>query len=981
MPTLYNVETRKPETLDGPDLQLALAKGTHSYAADAPITVTDPNGNRGTIPSANVRQALAQGYSVETPTESAINQFVDENKGLKGAAKVAAGEFANQALFGLPEIILRKTMDPLDVAKAEALRKEHSFADITGGVAGFGTSLFTGAPLFRAASAAGEKTAGMIAERIIAASTEEISKRSAMAAARDILGNYAARGVGGAVEGGVLVAPHAITETMLGDPEQAAETLLAGVGIGTAFGAGGALAKDLFKLGSAGTKAVLTAGKDASEAVGSTAQVAARKAASVATGIPEADILHYTQNLERANTNHAVYSELGGGNAIEGVKAEIDDVVSGFKDKINIASKAAENAKLELDQAYNIEKQRLAQTRAPSSLAPEIMGELENTKIRLKEKSDELFRALDGNDIKIKTSDLDGFVTKQMDSLRPTKDAAVFGETAKAEHARLERLQKDLKTLPEELDLNTAKGIIKQMDPDLNFSYGAGEFNELSQRNGKAFRKFMNDQLRQSPEAAAILDEMSHMSQVLSRASKAFGTIEKATSNVNNIFSPRGQLNKEILNQLGSMSGKDFTAQLAEMEKAKSLLEKSRVQDIRGELFPSLTQKQADLEKQVQELQRNFEPLKSLTPQRTQGILRNQGFATPNIENRKALDFLSEVTGKNYHDVIKDVNTVDKFAKSSITGSRKTLLGAAVGSAIGGPVGGALGSAIGAAGDIYGGQVLKKLIDAAPDVSGLLFAEKAMKDVAMKLDTIPTILSNMADKVPVKGTTASLEALLRINGEREQSGKTASPAKRAEELKKLTEKVSMWAANPAAAMHKIQQLTGPLISGGAPVIGAALGAKYTQATNYLYSAVPKPPRPNSPFAAQYKWKPSDSELAAFEQKLQTVMDPFSVLHELQAGTLTKNHMHALKQVYPVLHQKIQQKVQGQVLKGVKPISYQHRIKLSLLMDAPMDSSMTGQAILDFQKSYVAPQQNVDMSSIKDVHVAKEMASDVQKLMG
>jgi hypothetical protein len=81
--------------------------------------------------------------------------------------------------------------------------------------------------------------------------------------------------------------------------------------------------------------------------------------------------------------------------------------------------------------------------------------------------------------------------------------------------------------------------------------------------------------------------------------------------------------------------------------------------------------------------------------------------------------------------------------------------------------------------------------------------------------------------------------------------------------------------------------------------------------------------------------------------------------------------------------KMQERVQKEIMKGVKPVPYNQRVKLSLLLDAPMDTSMSPNAILGYQKTYAqgAAGQGVDTGSAKDVRIANDMQSDVNKLMG
>jgi|GEM_PF-4715462 len=211
------------------------------------ISVINPDGKPGEVPEENIQRALQLGYTLDTPENAAVREYVDERKGLSGAAQVALTSFANQALFGVPEIIQNKTGSSLEVAKREALAKEHEFAQGVGGVSGFGASLFVGGPLFKAGAKAGalaeQAVTRGLAGRLAA---EGVGDVAAQSLARTLVQKTAASAAKMGVEGATVAAPQAITEAALGDPEQAAEALLFGAGAGAALGVVGGGAKELF---------------------------------------------------------------------------------------------------------------------------------------------------------------------------------------------------------------------------------------------------------------------------------------------------------------------------------------------------------------------------------------------------------------------------------------------------------------------------------------------------------------------------------------------------------------------------------------------------------------------------------------------------------------------------------------------------------------------------------------------------------------
>lgn len=249
MAKIYNTKTRQEEVLPAEQVGEAILAGTHSYGVDDRVDVRDSKGKSWNVPSKDVPGMLKDGYSIETPEQAAVREYVKDNKGLKGTAKVALGQFADEALMGLPEIVYDHSADPLEVAKKEALKKDHEAANNIGGVAGFGASLLYGGPIGKLATGAG-KAGIAVAEKAIANRLVEAGVESGTRAiAKSLAKNIAKKGIQYGVEGALMAAPKAITEASLGDTELAAETLMYGGLAGAGLGLGGATLKELGKLG------------------------------------------------------------------------------------------------------------------------------------------------------------------------------------------------------------------------------------------------------------------------------------------------------------------------------------------------------------------------------------------------------------------------------------------------------------------------------------------------------------------------------------------------------------------------------------------------------------------------------------------------------------------------------------------------------------------------------------------------------------
>ena len=90
-----------------------------------------------------------------------------------------------------------------------------------------------------------------------------------------------------------------------------------------------------------------------------------------------------------------------------------------------------------------------------------------------------------------------------------------------------------------------------------------------------------------------------------------------------------------------------------------------------------------------------------------------------------------------------------------------------------------------------------------------------------------------------------------------------------------------------------------------------------------------------------------------------------MLHELQSGTLTRDHVEAVRTVYPAFYKKLQQEVSALLTKrdadGHSSLPYNKRVQLSILFGQPSDSSMTGPAILSLQSTFQPAQDQRNMA--------------------
>lgn len=94
-------------------------------------------------------------------------------------------------------------------------------------------------------------------------------------------------------------------------------------------------------------------------------------------------------------------------------------------------------------------------------------------------------------------------------------------------------------------------------------------------------------------------------------------------------------------------------------------------------------------------------------------------------------------------------------------------------------------------------------------------------------------------------------------------------------------------------------------------------------------------------------KPSRAQKKTWLDYHHVINDPTSVLKYAKEGKLSRNHIEALNNVYPDIHQEIIQKINEQLgeakIKGQR-ISHKSRAALSLLVGQPLGSTQTPAAM-------------------------------------
>ena len=178
------------------------------------------------------------------------------------------------------------------------------------------------------------------------------------------------------------------------------------------------------------------------------------------------------------------------------------------------------------------------------------------------------------------------------------------------------------------------------------------------------------------------------------------------------------------------------------------------------------------------------------------------------------------------------------------------------------------------------------------------------------------------------------------------------PKNRKEAFKAVSRNLSELQADPEQLMTKIAKSTS-VVAQAAPETAAKMHERLLDGVNFLVARLPKSNAVVENLLTKRDYEPSSLELAKFERYLQVVEAPATVLDELESGTLTTEHIEALKAVYPQIYQQVRVAVLDELLKLDEAVPYSKRVQLGILLDIPADESLTPESIQALQANFEA----------------------------
>lgn len=222
------------------------------------------------------------------------------------------------------------------------------------------------------------------------------------------------------------------------------------------------------------------------------------------------------------------------------------------------------------------------------------------------------------------------------------------------------------------------------------------------------------------------------------------------------------------------------------------------------------------------------------------------------------------------------------------------------------------------------------------------------KQQAATQSRIKQALGSFVSKNAKAVRPASLQVL--INSRFSDSAKGESPKNKKEAFANLRQNVNSYTTEHQKLVDRMAKATSVLAQ-AAPNAASEVQNTLSRAVAFLSQKMPQTdnPRQGSPWARPYE--PSNFELAKFERYLQVIEAPLSVLDDLEANSLTREHVEALQAVYPAIYSEVRlAAMEAAAAKGPE-LPYAKRVQLSVLLDLPTDTSLEAENVLALQANF------------------------------
>ena len=544
----------------------------------------------------------------------------------------------------------------------------------------------------------------------------------------------------------------------------------------------------------------------------------------------------------------------------------------------------------------------------------------------------------------------------------------VKGKQTNAAIERLQGFSDQLKNVEGDLNAGQIKGIIGEIDSDLEPFYAGkiGKSTTKEERVLLGLRRDLNEMLKKDMTAAGFADfetnlkEMSKLIDAQSRLEKSFGNAtgyQRALSELSKADqgyksgvplvsrgTKKGVDWLQALDDLGEISGQDFR----QMYHDRSLYSK---------LFPNqavgpeeITSWPAKLIKEGIESALN--PT-DIPKKLVKGALSKSG------------GFFNDLKQKGIDDLL--------MGRSTNPGAVNSILGK-------------LGDMTSKGSAFLEGPMSKFAVPAVVKFHEFIQDADSVDHADRKLEVLQA-LEKAQKKADGKISSAVNSIFSEKNHKFDMSNDffSQSPDELVDQVDKLREHTNELVNNPETLLSHLDAANQGIQ--GAPDVVSAINMTAVRALQFLSQQMQMNMPQGEKLPLDPKTVPTKSQLYSLTKTMRFINQPWEVLHEVSSGRVSKEGKQVLENVHPELYNDLKAQVLSKIsemqAKG-KIIPMSKRLGLSYFLDQPLDSTMTPQAIMSNQMAFLMPQstQNAptpNPSGAKNLDVSQRLLTPLQKV--
>ena len=471
-------------------------------------------------------------------------------------------------------------------------------------------------------------------------------------------------------------------------------------------------------------------------------------------------------------------------------------------------------------------------------------------------------------------------------------------------------------------------------------------FSKLSESYKERFIPWLGE--RFGAKAISNTDELLSSMQKLNKSAQAeadsiIDDISLQIGNQPGVVNKGTKTFREILNHID-----DAIAKEAEFGAMKDSAALSSLGKMRAQVIDRIESGKAFTPKDYRTFRQGYDELsnwKSIEPKPVQQVARDLRTKLNNtmhdlvevVDPAKAATLRQNFEDMHYTiDSIRTLSNKEAKSVNIMPAALETLKGAGLFHLFGG-----WGAALAGAETFMKSDLKRKLV--------VMKAIKKANDKTEELtkSAIETFLSKAKPGKRAADVSALMAASIAM-----PEGSKEKPKNRQEAYTNTINNLNKFMTEPEALMNRAAKATAS-ISREAPLTAQVASSRLINGVQFLASKIPKSPYLESvPGLKRKEYTPSSMELAKFERYMQIVEMPLTVLSELQAGTLTRDHVEALQAVYPEMYNYIRNSMINKLNteEGLE-MSYNKRIQMGILLDIASDASMLGHNIGALQQNF------------------------------